>query len=543
MNPISHLLERLLKLPTPGTRHLVVQRDLRVAMPDGAELLADRWVPRAGGDGLPTALMRSPYGRKGLFGALLARPLAERGFQVLVQSTRGGFGSGGVFDPLRQEREDGLATLDWVVKQPWFGDAMVLLGPSYLGYVQWAVADRLPPQVKAIVPQVTESGLTLEFLREDGLSLETPFGWGVQVAVQERRFALLRQRGQAKKLIQALNTLPLAQADVVAIGHRSDYIQDVLAHPADHPRWADIDHRKRVADVTVPVSSIAGWYDIFLPGQLRDFRTLQDAGRRPRLTVGPWTHAGRSDLLESTGQTLRETLEFGLAHARGEEPPERAPVRLFVMGEEAWRDFASWPPEGYAPQRFHLRSGGTLSPDAPGESAPDRYRYDPADPTPAAGGVRMAPDAGRADNAALEARADVLTYTTAVLDDDVEVIGDVSAEIFFRSSLRFADVFVRLCDVDPEGRSVNVCDGLTSLRNADEPAAVAVRLWPTAHRFRRGHRIRVQVSSGAFPRYARNPGTGEPHATAVTLRAADQEVHHDPDRPSAITLPVRRSPA
>jgi putative CocE/NonD family hydrolase len=536
---ISRLFERLLKLPAPATRRLVVQRDLRVPMPDGAELLADRWAPRAGGDGLPTALVRSPYGRKGAFGALFARPLAERGFQVLIQSTRGGFGSGGAFDPLRQEREDGLATLDWVVRQPWFGDAMVLLGPSYLGFVQWAVADRLPPQVKAMIPHVTESGLTLEFLREDGLSLETPFGWGVQVAVQERRFAMLRQRGQAKKLEQALNTVPLAQADVVAIGHRSDYIQDVLTHTENHPRWAAINHRPRVADVTVPVSSFGGWYDIFLPGQLRDFRTLQDAGRRPRLTVGPWTHAGRPDLLAGAGLTIREALEFGLAHARGEEPPERAPVRLFVMGEETWRDFASWPPEGYAPQRFHLQPGGVLSTDAPGESAPSGYRYDPADPTPAAGGVRMAPDAGRVDNAALEARADVLTYTTAVLDEAVEVIGEVSAEIWFRSSLPFADVFVRLCDVGPDGRSVNVCDGLTSLTSADELTAVTVRMWPTAHRFRRGHRIRVQVSSGAFPRYARNPGTGEPHATATTLRAADQEIHHDLAHASAVVLPVR----
>ena len=536
---ISRVLERLLDLPAPATRRLTVRRDLRVPMPDGTELLADRWAPRTGGDGLPTALVRSPYGRKGAFGALFARPLAERGFQVLIQSTRGGFGSGGVFDPLRQEREDGLATLGWVVRQPWFGDAMVLVGASYLGYVQWAVADRLPPQVKAMVPHVTESGLTLEFLREDGLSLETPFGWGVQVAVQERRFALLRRRSQAKKLERALNTLPLAQADVVAIGHRSDYIQDILAHPESHPRWAAVDHRARVADVTVPVSAVGGWYDIFLPGQLRDFRTLQDAGRRPRLTVGPWTHAGRPDLLAGTGVTLREALGFGLAHARGVEPPERAPVRLFVMGEEAWRDFASWPPEGYAPQRFHLHGGGALSAGGPAESEPDRYRYDPADPTPAAGGVRMAPDAGRVDNAALEARADVLTYTTAVLDDDVEVVGDVGAEIWFRSSLPFADVFVRLCDVDPGGRSVNVCDGLTSLTGAEELAAISVRLWPTAHRFRRGHRIRVQVSSGAFPRYARNPGTGEPHATATTLRAADQEVHHDPAHPSAIVLPVR----
>jgi putative CocE/NonD family hydrolase len=172
-------------------------------------------------------------------------------------------------------------------------------------------------------------------------------------------------------------------------------------------------------------------------------------------------------------------------------------------------------------------------------SAPDGYRYDPADPTPAAGGVRMVKDSGRVENTALEARPDVLTYTTAVLADDVEVVGEVSAEVWFRSSLPYADVFVRLCDVDEQGRSFNVCDGLVSLTGADELSCATVRLWPTAYRFRRGHRIRVQVSSGAFPRYARNPGTGEGPATASTLRAADQAVHHDSAHPSAVILPVR----
>ena len=535
MNLISHVMQRSLKLSRPLTRDLVVQPDLRVPMHDGVELLADRWAPKTGGEGLPTALLRSPYGRKGLLASGMARPLAERGFQVLIQSTRGGFGSGGSFDPMRQEREDGLATLEWMPKQPWFGDSIVLVGASYLGYVQWAVADDLPPQVKAMIPQNTESALSLEFLRRDGLSLETPFGWGVLVDGMERRGALLRQAFQGRRNGRALRTRPLGQADVAAIGHHSDYVQDILAHDADDPRWAGLDHRGRVAGVTVPVSSVGGWYDIFLPGQLRDFQILQEAGRPARLTVGPWTH------LSGDGTVFNEAVEFGLAHARGEQPPDRAPVRLFVMGEEAWRDFASWPPEGYPAQRFHLHPDGALSSERPPESEPDGYRYDPTDPTPAAGGVRMVPGraSGRTDNASLEARTDVLTYTTAVLDRDVEVVGEVSAEIWFRSSLPYADVFVRLCDVDPQGRSSNVCDGLTSLSGIDEVSCAAVRLWPTAHRFKGGHRIRVQVSSGAFPRYARNPGSGEPHATAATFRAADQSVYHDPARPSAVILPVR----
>ena len=347
MNLSSHLVQRLLRLDPPLTRDLVVQRDLPVPVPDGVVLLADRYAPRDGGHGLPVAVLRSPYGRRGAIAAAAARPLAERGFQVMMQSTRGTFGSGGAFDPLRCEREDGLATLEWVVKQPWFGDSIVLVGGSYLGYAQWAVADRLPPEVKAMIPQVTESALTLEFLRQDGLSLETPFAWGVMTATQERLGAMLRQLTLARRVRRALNTLPLSQADVAAIGRHSDYVQDILARDADDSRWAGIDHRHRVADVTVPVSSAGGWFDIFLPGQLRDFRILQDAGRPARLMVGPWTH------LSPGGEALREAIEFGLACARGEQPPRRAPVRLFVMGEEAWRDFDCWPPSGYAPQRFH----------------------------------------------------------------------------------------------------------------------------------------------------------------------------------------------
>jgi uncharacterized protein len=536
VNLSSHLIQRLLRLDPPTTRDVIVQRDLRTPMPDGVELLADRWAAQVVGESLPTALIRIPYGRRGIIGSTIARPLAERGFQVLIQSTRGTFGSGGLFDPLRHERADGLATLAWVVKQPWFGDSMVLVGASYSGYVQWAVADRLPPEVKAMIPVVTESALTLEFLRKDGFSLETPFGWGVLVAGQERRSALLRGIVQRRRNRRALSTLPLSRADVAAIGHRSDYIQDILAHDADDPRWAGIDHRHRVSQLSVPVSSIGGWYDIFLPGQLRDFQILQEAGRSVRLTVGPWTHVAGANA------ALREAIEFGLAHARGEQPPHRPPVRLYVMGEEAWRDFDSWPPAGYQSLRFHLQPGGALASQPPSESAPELYRYDPADPTPAVGGVRMVRDGGRVDNTGLEARPDVLTYTTATLDRDMEVIGELSAEIWFRSSLPYADVFVRLCDVDSRGRSVNVCDGLISLSGADETTRATVALWPTAHRFKRGHRIRVQVSSGAFPRYARNPGTGESQAYATHLRAAEQAVYHDPAHPSAIILAVRQAP-
>ncbi|MET0897712.1 MAG: CocE/NonD family hydrolase [Mycobacterium sp.] len=533
MKIISQLFQRGFKLDPPDTRDVIVEQDLHVPMADGVELLADRWRPRHGGVDLPTFLIRTPYGRAGTLASAFWLPLAERGYQVLVQSTRGTAGSGGDFDPMRQEREDGLATLDWLIAQPWCGQSIVLGGASYLGYVQWAVADALPHQVKAMIPQFTESALTLEFLRADGMSLETPFRWGIQVDGQERRFAILRSLLGGRKTTRAMSTLPLNHADEAAAGHGIDYVQDVLVHDADSPRWAGCDHRHRVTNTSAPVSSVAGWYDIFLPGQLRDFHILQQARTDCRLTVGPWTHIS----VDGTG--IREAIGFGLAHARGQQPAARAPVRLYVMGADSWRDFKQWPPAGYTPQRFHLHAEGLLAASPPGDSPPDTYRYHPSDPTPAVGGVRLSGGAGKVDNTELEARADVLTYTTPALAEAVEVIGEVSAQIWFESSQPSADVFVRLCDVDALGRSYNVCDGLVTVREAQQISCATVQLWPTAYQFQRGHRIRIQVSSGAFPRYARNSGTGEPRATDTVLRAADQAVHHDPEHASAVLLPVR----
>ena len=281
-----------------------------------------------------------------------------------------------------------------------------------------------------------------------------------------------------------------------------------------------------MAATTVPVSSVGGWYDIFLPGQLRDFAVLQQAGRTARLTVGPWTH------LSMDGTMMREALEFGLACARGVEPPPRGPVRLYVMGEQEWRDFESWPPSGYSPRSFYLGPAGTPTAEPlAADSAPDGYRYDPADlisPSAAsawsgtgpAGSTTPRSRPGRTCSPTPPRRSSPTSRWSA----------EVSAQIWFRSSLPHADVFVRLCDVDPGGTSWNVCDGLVGISDADQSTAAAVRLWPTAYRFRAGHRIRVQVSSGSFPRYARNPGTGEPRATAVRLVAADQSVHHDQER-------------
>ncbi|HEY1015964.1 MAG TPA: CocE/NonD family hydrolase [Herpetosiphonaceae bacterium] len=543
---LSTLINRLLRLPPAETQDLVVERDLRVPMRDGTTLLADRYAPRGAG-GLPTLLVRSPYGRANFFGWIFARPFAERGFQVLIQSCRGTFGSGGEFDAFRNEERDGLDTVAWLERQPWFAGSFATLGPSYLGHVQWALAAGAGPSLKARCLHITTANMRDLVYPGESFGLDTALTWIQQVGHQEDGFwrGLLAGRRRAKELAEAAMRLPLREADLVAAGKPVSFYRDWLDHnqPGD-PWWAPIDFSGAADQIEAPALLIAGWYDIFLPYQLEDYARLRQAGQQPYLTIGPWAHTSPPMI----PPLIRESLAWLRAHLLGRADELRAaPVRVFVMGSKRWAEFPDWPPPGYAPQRWHLQPARGLAPAPAGAvaSAPDRYRFDSAQPTPAVGGSSLSANAGPKDNRSVEARPDVLVYTSAPLERDTEVIGPVEAEIFLTSSLEHTDVFVRLCDVDPKGRSVNISDGLTRLApgrpeiGADGIWRVRVELWATAHCFKRGHRIRVQVAGGSHPRFARNPGSGEPLASATTLLAAEHAIYHDPDHPSAIILPVK----
>ncbi len=542
MTVASRFFGSALQLPPAQTRNVGVERNLPVPMPDGAVLLADRYAPPY--DKPPLVLVRSPYGRRGPFGLMYGRLLAERGFQVLVQSCRGTFGSGGTLDPFA-ERDDGLATVAWMRTQPWYPGSFGTAGPSYLGVTQWAIAADAGPELTGIAAQITTSDPHATIYQGGAFALEAMLRWVDQAAHQERRLAMLRQRRAAARLRPLLSHLPLADLDQLATGRRVSYWQDWLTHcqPGD-PYWATRRFSGGLAAVSAPVSLVGGWFDPFLPGMLRDYAQLSAAGRQPYLLIGPWRHLDQ----EAIAATVRESLAWLRAHLLSDTSQLRpAPVRIFVGGLSEWRDLPAWPPPSQS-QRWHLQAGCGLSPRPPGAAESDSYTYNPADPTPSLGGPGE-PRNGQAqpDNRMLEARPDVLTYTSPPLDRDLEVIGEVTAEIFVRSSQAHTDFFARLCDVSPSGMSINICDGLLRLSPASPlpgPGGVIearIDLWPTAHLFRAGHRLRLQVSSGAHPRYARNTGTGEPIRTARTLASAHQHVCHDPSHPSAVLLPVART--
>ncbi|GAA4144695.1 CocE/NonD family hydrolase [Actinomadura keratinilytica] len=549
-------LDRLPPAPIRLTRSLpryTVERDIPVTMPDGVTLLADRYVPR-GARSAPTILVRTPYGRRGPAAVLNGLPFVPFGFQLLVQSVRGTFGSGGEFDPLGNEREDGLATVAWLREQPWFDGSFAAYGASYLGYSAWALAAEAGPGLKAMALQITASSFREAAYVGGSFALESTLGWTELTRRQTSTLGLLTAPlvSRRRALRAARSLRPLSELDVLAGGEPMRFYRDLLAnHESGAEYWRRRDFSGTVGQVAAPVTLLGGWYDVFLPWQVKDYLALRAAGHRPYLTIGPWWHADARHSLVA----FREALAWFKAHLRGDLTAVRAsPVRLYVTGAREWRDYRDWPPPGMRRERWHLHGGGGLGEDGPQDTRPSTYRFDPSDPTPALGGPSLLGSSKPVDNRPLEKRRDVLVFTSAVLKKDLDLIGPVVADLFVRSSREHTDFLVRLCDVAPDGTSRNVCEGGLRL-DPRHPAAggpvgtdgvrrVAIDLWPVGHRFCRGHRIRVHVTSGAYPKVAVNPGTGEPLATAASPGVpADQEVFHDPDHPSAFLLPVvERSP-
>ena len=479
----------------------------------------------------------------------MGRLFAERGFQVFIQSCRGTFGSGGDFTCLSHEREDGLATVEWLKKQDWFPGKFGTVGGSYLGYTQWAIADQAGSELKAIAPTITTSTFTKQFYMGESFSLEGHLVWCLGIKdVEDSKMSMMSSSnspffGRMSKIARTMMKLPLIDLDQMASGKRITSWQDFIRNSEPpYEKWQSSDQMDKVSQVTAPVCLQSGWWDIFLPWMMEDYILLKKAGHHPYLTIGPWAHSEIAGMFEG----IRQTLPWHNAHLKNDHSAIReAPVRLFVMGsEQSWREFPEWPPPEMKVEKWYLHSEFGLAKASPSPSDPDRYRYDPGDPTPNLGGAVMGGLNKSQDNRKLESRSDVLVFTSQPLDKDVVMIGPVSAVIYIRSSLEHTDIYVCLCEVDQDGRSMNITDGLRRLRpnrpstEADGSIRASIELWPTAYRFKKGNRIRLQVSSGAHPRWARNTGSGEPIATATNLYVADQEIWHDPDHPSAIALPV-----
>ncbi len=548
------LMMRLARRDLPPPECAVrVDAGLAVPAADGTVLRTDHYIPQVGSP-RPTVLVRTPYGRGFPWDHLFGGLVAEQGFHVVIQSCRGTGGSGGEFQPFRREQADGLATVAWLREQDWFTGVLATIGPSYLSYVQWALAADPPSELRAIVSQ-------------NGVSDPYAFVWpggtfalanvlvatAAMLSFERGIIALIRSGLRVqRRLRRVARQLPLIDAYPAALGRRVSHLDEWLANPgrAD-PYWASLEIGADRPVPSVPASLLTGWWDACLDEVLERYRQLRANGTPARLVVGPWTHA--SGFNQGLPVVLGEALSWLRAYtadgqAPGPLPNENLPVRVHVGGSGDWRDLADWPPPGLARQPWYLGVGGSLAAEPPAPQGPARpgvssFRYDPADPTPSAGGQLLTSHAGAVDNRALEGRPDVLVFTSAPLTAALEVVGPVSARVRVRASSPYFDLFARLCDVDPRGRSRNVCDGVIrhppgASGDEQEPESITVPMSATAYQFRPGHRLRLQVSGGAHPRFARNTGSGEPAATATRLAAVDVQLVHEVSDPAVLSLPV-----
>ncbi|MFF4274302.1 CocE/NonD family hydrolase [Streptomyces sp. NPDC001536] len=549
-----------------------VEFDVPAEMRDGTVLRAD--VYRPGGTGpWPVLLSRLPYGKQMALAIALLDPLAaaRRGFMVVLQDTRGRFASEGEWEPWTYEESDGYDTVRWAAALPGANGSVGMIGASYFGHTQWMAALSKPPELKAIAPMVAwsdpDDGL---WTRGGAIELGITAPWSLMMGAD----ALMRRHstdpaalgGSLVGLVQDLDGLADGGYGELPAGRfpafaRHDLPELGYERSRREPDWA---RTARVAgrhdEVDLPTFQVGGWYDIFTQGTLDNFTAMRRAGRPATLIMGPWSHANQQHVIgdvnfgfgaNSAFMGMRGPLNglqldwFQRTIGDGEAlESDTGRVLLFVMGVNQWREETEWPLSRAVDTDFHLRADGRLTqePPAVAEQA-EEFTYDPMDPVPTTGGALLMSEEfrpGPLDQRDVEAREDVLVFTSEPLAEDVEVTGRVRAVLFAATDGPSTDWVTRLCDVDEHGVSRNVTDGIVRVRAATpcEAAEHVVDLWSTSIVFRAGHQIRVQVTSSNFPRWNRNLNTDETEESATTARVARQQVFHDPARPSRIVLPV-----
>lgn len=553
-------------LPKEGVRNsqyrVQIDRDAVMTTSDGVNLVANVYRPEVTVKS-PTILVRIPFTqtwKNELAADVIGNFWASRGYNVVIQGTRGRYKSGGSFYPLREERRDGIETLQWLAQQPWFDGRLGMWGGSAFGYTEWAIADQQSPGPSALIIQIASTNFHEMFHPGGAFSLESALFWAV------RSRGAVDVEPSFDDLERGFNGFPLIEADNRAVGQIA-FFDDWAVHTTKDDYWLGIDGKNRTRTLKAPTLLMAGWSDPFLPSQLHDYEEIQrDAdpkvARGTHLIVGPWTHADPirfpdgSDAGSYRQASLAPSIAWFDHYLRGEplDLQWRAPVRIFVLGENKWRDEQEWPLKRTVYTPYYLRSQGSansvlgnggLSVRPPeGSEPPDVYRYDPRLPVPTRGGAMLGPRAGMHSQVEVETRSDVLVYTTDILQNDMEVTGPIKAELFVSTSAPSTDFTVKLVDVYPDGKAYNISDGIIRrnyegvANTGNTPTKIEIELWPTSTLFRVGHRIRVEVSSSNFPRYDRNPNNGGAVAAVDSPITANQTVFHSVGATSHILLPI-----
>lgn len=572
-----------------------VDKDVRVLMRDGVALSTDLWIPDGGPS--PALLVRVPYGKDMVVGGTYAYPLhpdhfvlLQAGYAIVWQDCRGRFRSDGVFVPMVDEPNDGEDTIEWISQQPWCDGNVGTYGASYMGFTQLAGASRSPRALRAIAPAATSSDYyTAPWYSPGGaLSWHTTQLWAARMSTNDAQRAVSRGIGDTEVVSALANIMtdPYAylrtppEHDTVA--QHAPWWSEWLNHPSRDGFWQDLSIVDRAENITVPALHIVGWFDHLVGATVQTYRQLRaragtaEARSGQQLIIGPWDHMSSDGaypdrqfpmtsgaLFTNLTQTY---LDFYDRWVRGTTAasPSCAPVRIFVMGIDEWRDEQKWPLPDTTYVDYYLSSGrgantargdGRLSTAPPTTETSDNYTYDPADPAPTVGGRIDIYGTGRrsgpADQRVVEERADVLCFTSAVLHEPVEVTGHITLVLHVSSSAPDTDFTGKLVDVYPDGRALYLTDGIVRTRYRTsvcepqlmEPGEIyelTIDLSVTSNVFLAGHRIRLEVSSSNYPRYDRNTNTGgmiaaERLADAVV---ATNTVLYGPSHASRLILPI-----
>jgi len=571
---------------------MITETNVPARMRDGTVLYADVYRPDAEGR-FPVLLLRLPYGKQFISDFGDHEFFVPRGYVVVIQDGRGRFESEGEYYALINEAQDGYDTVEWCASLPWSNGRVGTIGQSYLGATQYLTATARPPHLVCAVPVSASADFHRSWVYHTGGAFV--LGWQIPYAIFLARNTIDRKglkdtlwpriREQLERPVnfanpftpEAYRHLPLSDwgemlADV------APYLRDYLSHPDDGPYWWSINVERQHRNIDIPMLHVSSWYDIFSRDALVNFNGLRASAMTPtarggqKVLMGPWGHlfpysratrkgAGDVDFGPNAEIDLHDIeLRFldrwlkGIDTGIDDEPA----IRLFTMGTNEWRDVDHWPLPGTRWTPWYLHSGGqantlhgdgTLSPVGPGSEPPDHFVYDPDDPVPTVGGNLLVLPIGVKDQREVEARPDVLVYTSAPLEREMEVTGPLEMVLHAASSAVDTDFTAKLVDVHPDGYAQNLADGILRCRYRhsgqyptplvpDRVEELRIDLWVTSHVFLAGHRLRIEISSSNFPRFDRNLNTGGDQATGTTWEIARQTVCHDQARPSHIVLPV-----
>ena len=554
---------------------VVVENGVRIKMRDGVPLVADIYRPRSEGK-FPVLLERTPYDRKSE--SSVAYELSSRGYVVVLQDTRGRYESGGDFYPFRDESQDGFDSVEWAAKLDYADGKVGMFGGSYIGATQMLAAMVRPPHLVAIFPYVTGSDYYDGWTYQNGVLMQWfTSSWTSILAVDTLR----RRAVENSRPKEWVATLPVENYPLLTLPapvSLAPYFRDWVEHErsdAYWQRWRISDHYR---EMKVKGLHAAGWHDLFLKGSIKNYTGLHTEASDPdvragqRLLIGPWAHTptsaegkvgdvvfGRNAVLDMPGTAL-QWFDYTLKGLQNDYAGA-APVRIFIMGENVWRDEHEFPLARTRYTKYHLHSArgangpmsdGELSLTAPGTERPDQFEYDPKNPVPTIGGrlcCGTAVPPGPFDQRPNESRADVLIFSTPPLERDLEVTGFVSLDLYASTSAVDTDFTALLADVDQSGYARFLTDGVVRARYRDgteRPEEVVpgkvykytIDLWATSNLFQKGHRLRLYISSSNFPRFNRNPNTGEPMLGASHMVGARQTIYHDRKYSSALVLPV-----